>query len=90
MLALAPMTEEDMLHILAGKFGCSIGAVRPFFIDAIASGAFEKTNGRPPVVRFNFGEKDIETWDQEHGLPDSGVDTIPIDEILAEIGVGEA
>jgi hypothetical protein len=82
MLDLAPMTEEDMLHIIAGKFGCSVGTVRPYFLDAISQGNFEKTNGRPPVVRFAYGEKDVESWEKEHGLPDR---TIPIDEYI-ELG----
>jgi hypothetical protein len=81
MLDLAPMTEEDMLHIMAGKFGCSIGTVKPFFLDAISQGNFERTNGRPPIIRFAFDEK-ADSWEAEHGLPDK---TIPIDELLADL-----
>lgn len=70
MLEVAPITEDEILHMLAGKFGVSIPTIRPYFIDAMARGNFEKTRSNPPVIKFKFEPEAEESWEAEHGLPE--------------------
>lgn len=70
MIDLCPNTEADILHQLAAHWGTTISAIRPFFIDAMASGHFQKTNGRPPVIKYKHAGPDLESWEHEHGLPE--------------------
>lgn len=71
LLELSPITEDDFLHAACAHFGASAGTIRPYFLDAMSSGNFERTAGKPPVIKFKGGvEEDLETWEHEHGLPE--------------------
>ena len=70
LLEVCPTTEEDFLHIAAGHFGVSQQNVRPYFIEAMSGGEFERTSGKPPIIKFK-AEAQLEpeqTWEQEHGV----------------------
>ena len=69
LLELTPVTEEDFLLAACHHFGAKITTIRPYFLDAMTSGHFERSKGRPPVIKF-VGEQEEESWEQEHGLPD--------------------
>lgn len=69
LLEMCPTTEDDFLHIASGKFGVSIPTIRPYYIDAMSGGEFEKTNGRPPIIKFKYDEP-AESWESDHGLPE--------------------
>jgi hypothetical protein len=69
LLEACPTTEDDFLNMAAARYGVSVATVRPHYIDALSRGSFEKTNGRPPILRFKYDkEKDATSWEQEHGL----------------------
>lgn len=71
LLELSPITEDDFLLAACSHFGAAAGTIRPYFLDAMSSGHFERTSGRPPVIKFKGAvEEDIETWEHEHGLPE--------------------
>ena len=69
LLELSPIPEEEFLHHAALHFGTTVPTVRPYFLDAMTSGFFERTNGRPPVIKYKGAEVIEQTWEQEHGLP---------------------
>jgi len=69
LLECCPTTEDDFLHVAAGRFGVSIQTLKPYFIDAMSGGEFERTSGKPPIIKFKFDE-DAESWEKEHGLPE--------------------
>lgn len=69
LLEVCPTTEEDFLHMAAGRFGVSIPTVKPYFIDAMSSGDFEKTKGKPPIIKFKHDVEE-ESWEKEHHLPE--------------------
>jgi len=69
LLELCPTTEEDFLHQASAKFGVSIPTLRPHFLDALASGYFERTSGRPPIIKYKYEPDEEQTWEAEHGLP---------------------
>jgi hypothetical protein len=71
LLEMCPTTEEDFLHVCAAHFGVSIPTIRPYFIDAMSGGDFERVGKKPPIIKFkgDMGE-DEQTWEQEHGLPE--------------------
>lgn len=71
LLEVCPTTEEDFLHMAATNFGVSIPTIRPYFIDAMSSGDFERTNGRPPIIKFKHDKEPEQTWEQEHHLPET-------------------
>jgi hypothetical protein len=68
LLELTPITEEDFLNLATVQFGCKVATIRPYFLDAMTSGHFEKTSGRPPVIKFKAEVEVEETWEHEHGL----------------------
>lgn len=70
LLDSCPTTEDDFLHMAAGHFGVSIPTVKPYFIDAMTSGYFERTSGKPPIIKFKDDHDQEESWEQEHGLPE--------------------
>ena len=72
LLEMCPTTEEDFLHVAAGKFGVSINTVRPYYIDAMSRGDFERTSGKPPIIKFKYDEQ-VDTWESEHGLPEKPI-----------------
>lgn len=88
LLECVPTTEDDFLHIAAGRFGVSVDTVRPYYIDALSSGYFEKKGKRPPIIQFKdpaMANLPAETtWESEHNLPDrpnpaeTGVITDPL------------
>jgi hypothetical protein len=67
LLEACPTTEEDFLNTTAAYFGVSIATIRPLYLDAMTSGAFERTNGRPPIIKFKY-DVEAESWEREHGL----------------------
>jgi hypothetical protein len=69
LLEMCPVTEDDFLHVAAGRYGVAINTIRPFYLDAMSKGAFEKTAGRPPIIKFKE-EVETQTWESEHGLPE--------------------
>jgi len=70
LLEVAPVTEDEFLHMAAGRFGVSIPTVKPYYIDALARGNFERTKGKPPILKFIHEPEEEESWEQEHGLPE--------------------
>ena len=68
LLEAAPCTEEDFLHMAAGSFGVSLNVLKPYFVDVMSRGAFERTTGKPAIIRFKADAHDVETWEAEHGL----------------------
>jgi hypothetical protein len=69
LLEVCPTTEEDFLHMAAGKFGVSIPVLKPYYVDAMSKGAFVKTKGNPAFIKFTL-ERETESWEAEHGLPE--------------------
>lgn len=72
LLEVCPTTEEDFLHMAAGHFGVSVQTVKPYFIDAMSGGEFERVGKKPPIIKFK-AEAALEpdqTWEQEHNLPE--------------------
>lgn len=72
LLEMEPITEEDFLHYACMRFGAKETTVRPYFLDAMTSGFFEKTNGRPPIIKYTGGAvvPEEESWESDHGLPE--------------------
>jgi hypothetical protein len=71
LLELCPMTEDDFLNMAAARFGVSVKAVHPFYVDAMSKGAFEKSLSKPPILRFKYGEVVEQSWEKEHGLAET-------------------
>lgn len=69
LLEMCPTTEDDFIHVAAARFGVTIATVKPFYIDAMATGNFEKTKGRPPILKYRYDEQ-ATSWESEHGLPE--------------------
>lgn len=69
LLEAVPTTEDDFLHMAAGHFGVSIPTVKPYFLDVMSGDDFERTSGKPPILKFKYDE-DAESWEHEHGLPE--------------------
>ena len=67
LLEMCPTTEADFLHAAAAKFGTSMDSIKPFYLDALSIDGFEKTTGRPPVIKYRYDEE-ATSWDTEHGL----------------------
>lgn len=76
LLEVCPTTEEDFLHMAASRFGVSIPTVRPYFIDAMTGGDFERTSGKPPIIKFKAEAafEPEQTWEEEHHLPITELD----------------
>lgn len=70
LLEHCPTTEDDFLNVAAAHFGVSVNTIRPFYLDAMSSGSFEKSSGRPPFIKFKF-DVEAESWEKEHGLVES-------------------
>jgi len=70
LLELAPVTEDEFLHIAASKFGVSIPTLKPYYIDAMSRGNFEKTKSAPPILKFVHEPEEEQSWEAEHGLPE--------------------
>ena len=75
LLEVAPVTEDEFLHMAAGTFGVSIPTVKPYFIDAMARGNFERTKGKPPILKYIHEPEEEESWEKEHGLPEQPIPT---------------
>lgn len=73
LLECSPTTEDDFLHVCAAKFGVSIQTIRPYFIDAMSGGDFERVGKKPPIIRFKHDVEPEQTWEQEHGLPERAI-----------------
>lgn len=71
LLECAPCVEDEFLHTAAGRFGVSIPVIKPYYVDALSRGAFVKSNGRPPVIKFVHDKEPEETWEAEHGLAET-------------------
>jgi hypothetical protein len=71
LLSVCPTTEDDFMHMAAGHFGVSVQTIKPYFIDAMSGGDFERTSGRPPVIKFKYDHEVEQTWEQEHNLPET-------------------
>lgn len=71
LLEVCPTTEDDFLHMASGHFGVSIPTVKPYFIDAMSGGDFERTSARPPIIMFKHEVEVEQTWEQEHNLPET-------------------
>ena len=69
LLDACPTTEDDFLHMAAGHFGVQIQTIRPYFIDAMSGGEFEKVGKKPPIIKFKHDDEPEQTWEEEHGLP---------------------
>jgi hypothetical protein len=67
LLEMCPTTEEDFLHVAAARYGVAINTIRPFYLDAMSKGSFEKPDGRPPILKFKH-DVEVESWEKEHGL----------------------
>lgn len=71
LLELCPTTEEDFLHMAAGRFGVGVQTIRPFLLDALSRGNFKKSAGKPPILSYAYDpEGDQTSWEAEHGLPE--------------------
>lgn len=70
LLDVCPTTEDDFLHMASGHFGVSVQTVKPYFIDAMSGGDFERTSGKPPIIKFKHDVEPDQTWEQEHNLPE--------------------
>jgi hypothetical protein len=79
LLELCPTPEEDFLYIAAARFGVSPQTIKPYYLDALSSGAFTKARTKPFIVSFVEAE-DAESWESEHGLPER-----PLDEPLFDV-----
>lgn len=74
LLRMCPIVEEDFLHAAATKLGVRHDTVRPYYIDAMSKGYFEK-RGRPPVIRY-VGDVEEETWEEDHNLTIEGLEEL--------------
>jgi hypothetical protein len=74
LLEMCPTTEEDFLHVAAARYGVAVNTIRPFYLDAMSRGQFEKTDGRPPILKFKH-DVEVETWEHEHGF--GGIGSMP-------------
>lgn len=71
LLECCPTTEDDFLHIASGRFGVSMDVIRPFYIDALSTGPFKKSNGKPAILQFvDPALPQEQTWEAEHHLPE--------------------
>lgn len=67
LLEFAPVPEEDFIHLACAKFGVRRDTLRPFIIDLIDQGHFERTNGRPPILK-HVAIPVEESWEHSQGL----------------------
>ena len=65
LLDMTPCTEDDFMHAACNYFGVRYATVRPYFVMAMNTGYFTKTDGRPPIIKYALG-KEEETWEEEH------------------------
>lgn len=81
LLEVCPTTEDDFLHMASSHFGVSVPTIRPYFIDVMSGGEFERTSGRPPIIKFKADAKfePEQTWEQEHGLPTTTHEGLDVD-----------
>lgn len=87
LLEVCPTTEEDFLHVASAKFGVSIPTLRPYFLDAMASGYFERTSGRPPIIKYVYEPPQEQTWEAEHGLPETQMPSTVEDMLFDAAGI---
>ena len=91
LLECCPVTEEDFLHMAAGKFGVSLPTIKPYFFDAMSRGDFERTSGKPPIIKFKYEPEPEQTWEAEHNLPErrlpdgATVDDVELFEAASEL-----
>lgn len=65
LLELVPCTEDDFLRAASNFFHVKPSTIRPYMLDALLSDFFEKSDGRPPVIRYKDPVKE-ESWEAEH------------------------
>lgn len=65
LLDMTPCTEDAFMEAACNYFGVRYSTVRPYFVMAMNSGYFTKTDGRPPIIKYTLG-KEEESWEQEH------------------------
>lgn len=85
LLEMCPVTEEDFLSVAERHFGVSAKTVKPYYLDALAQGSFERS-GKPAIVRFAF-DAQTTSWESDHGMPEqsAGRDyTVPLFEAVNE------
>ena len=70
LLEMTPTTEDDFLHVAAAHFGVSIGTLKPYYLDAMASGHFERTSSKPPIIKYRYSLPEPQSWESDHGLPE--------------------
>ena len=68
LLEMSPVVEEDFLNVAASRYGVSVNSIRPYYLDAMGRGRFEKSDGRPPIIKFKYEPEQEESWEKEHGL----------------------
>ena len=71
LLRSCPTTEDDFIHMAAAHFGVQVQVIRPYFIDVMSGGDFERVGKRPPIIKFKHEIEPDQTWEQEHHLPDT-------------------
>lgn len=64
LLDACPVKESDILHMGAAYFRVTMHVLKPYLIDVLSRGGFEKS-GRPAVINIK-GAEAPETWEQEH------------------------
>ena len=67
LLEVAPVTEDEFLHMACGHFGVSASTIKPYYVDAMARGNFEKTRSNPPILKFKHEPEDEPSWESDHG-----------------------
>lgn len=73
LLEQCPITEEEFLHRACGYFGVTEPTLRPFYLDMLSQGDFEKSKGYPTVLSFKFADTDEQSWEAEHGLAEQPI-----------------
>jgi len=63
LMDACPITEQAFMHATGAMYGGE-KAVRPFFLDAMLSGAFTRSGN---LIRFKYDRAE-ESWEQEHGI----------------------
>lgn len=66
LLSNTPVPEHNAMEELCRMFGVRDTVVKPYLIDALASGYFRK-RGKPPVIEY-YDEKEGGTWEDDRQL----------------------
>lgn len=80
LLEHSPIVEEDFLNVAAGRYGVSVNSIRPYYIDAMSRGRFEKTggHGQATIIKFKYESEPEESWEHEHGLAERTIEDLPL------------